>query len=758
MAAVGYREMAHNKAILPDCKFDGSDKVPIRQYLMEFELYTELNEWNDEKAAKYLAVHLTGDAKAFLHELIQSDAAITKSYTSLKERLLERYEGGLATLRYVREWQQRKRNGGEGLHQFVTDLRLKYERAFPAPTPEVEPPALEGLSEENKERLAALLKNENKKGRREEYGEKRELNLKIQFINGLPTNLQEILIVDDGLLKKPLDQIIKRVASIEAEKGGEEPLQPVAGAAEVHVDGVSRNKRRWGPRSNDICRRCGSKGHWARSCPSLWKKGGQAAAVNSAELQAGSTTCYYVLGQIGDTQVPCLMDPGSQVSLINSDVLDTSNLQIEPSAVRPLSINQQPIVIQGRTQCKVHMSSLETNWQFLVVKGITVAVVLGVDFIKANHKCRWGVADGSWWFDNTEIPLWHPPEQTAGEQQSVAVCHCKVDIQPRHQTIIQMRTLDRSSGTGMVFESKGVPQGVLLSKTLVNPKENGKFFVRAINYSTETITLFKNQKLGAVEQSETITNLPQMPTEFLGSSAVNIELADADGDRKQKLKDLVQEYNDVFSAEKQDIGQYQGVQHHIQLIPDAVPVRQPLRRLPIAYQEPVKQQLRQMLNNGIIEKSTSPWASPLVIVKKPSGDIRICVDYRKVNEQTVKDSHPLPNITATLDRMTGAKWFSSFDLTSGYYQIEVAPQDREATAFISPYGLFQYRRMPFGLCNAPSTFQRVIDDLTQVLNLEDLVTYLDDIICFHETFENHLAGIRRVLEMCRGANLKLSPN
>ena len=88
MAAVGYREMAHNKAILPDCKFDGSDKVPIRQYLMEFELYTELNEWNDEKAAKYLAVHLTGNAKAFLHELIQSDAAITKSYTSAVVRTL----------------------------------------------------------------------------------------------------------------------------------------------------------------------------------------------------------------------------------------------------------------------------------------------------------------------------------------------------------------------------------------------------------------------------------------------------------------------------------------------------------------------------------------------------------------------------------------------------------------------------------------------------------------------------------------------
>ena len=143
----------------------------------------------------------------------------------------------------------------------------------------------------------------------------------------------------------------------------------------------------------------------------------------------------------------------------------------------------------------------------------------------------------------------------------------------------------------------------------------------------------------------------------------------------------------------------------------------------------------------IIEWSTSAWASPLVVVKKPSGDLRICVDYRRVNEQTVKDSHPLPNITATLNELAGARWFSSFDLVSGYYQIEVLPEDREITAFVSPCGLFQYRHMPFSLSNALFTFQRVIDNLTQVLNKEDLVTYLDDLICFHKTFPEHLAGI-----------------
>jgi len=117
--------------------------------LAEFDLYVELNEWNDARAAKYLAVHLTDDAKAFLHELIQRDATATDSYKALKQHLLSRYEGGLATLRYTREWQQRVKRGDESLHQFLTDLRLRYERAFPSPP--VLPPQPEVISDLSEE-------------------------------------------------------------------------------------------------------------------------------------------------------------------------------------------------------------------------------------------------------------------------------------------------------------------------------------------------------------------------------------------------------------------------------------------------------------------------------------------------------------------------------------------------------------------------------------------------------------------------------
>jgi len=122
-----------------------------------------------------------------------------------------------------------------------------------------------------------------------------------------------------------------------------------------------------------------------------------------------------------------------------------------------------------------------------------------------------------------------------------------------------------------------------------------------------------------------------------------------------------------------------------------------------------------MLEDGIIEKSTSEWASPLVIVRKPSGNLRIYVDYRRLNEATRVASYPLPNMTETLERLADAKFSTTIDIVSGYHQIELAPQDRYKTGFVSPFGLFQYCRLPFGLAGAPGTFQAVIEDMLQVL-------------------------------------------
>ena len=280
--------------------------------------------------------------------------------------------------------------------------------------------------------------------------------------------------------------------------------------------------------------------------------------------------------------------------------------------------------------------------------------------------------------------------------------------------------------------------------------------MKAINLSDETAILFKNQKVGIItdivdcsdplnlsreEDGPTVSHITNdTPVGHVKELGIDLSDSDLSAIQRGQLEDLLLSYADVFSKGKRDIGKYTaGVQHHIPLKAGATPVKQQLCRVPFSYQEGVKSDLKDMLEDGVIERSTSEWASPLVIVRKPSGDLRIFVDYRKLNEAARVASYPLPNMTETLDQ-----FFTTIDMVSGYHQIEVAPEDPHKTAFVSPFGLFQYCRLPFGLAGAPGTFQAVIEDMLQVLDAEDVMAYLDDVICFHSGFEEHLKGIGRL--------------
>jgi hypothetical protein len=165
-----------------------------------------------------------------------------------------------------------------------------------------------------------------------------------------------------------------------------------------------------------------------------------------------------------------------------------------------------------------------------------------------------------------------------------------------------------------------------------------------------------------------------------------------------------------------------------------------------------------MLEGGVVEPSASPWASPIVLVQKKDGSTRFCVDYRKLNEVTRKDAYPLPRIDATLDTLHGSWWFSTLDLLSGYWQVEVAESDRPKTAFCTTEGLFQFRVMPFGLCNAPATFQRLMDLVLAGLQWGECLVYLDDVIVLGRTFQEHLCNLRSVLQRLLDSGLRLRPS
>ena len=165
-----------------------------------------------------------------------------------------------------------------------------------------------------------------------------------------------------------------------------------------------------------------------------------------------------------------------------------------------------------------------------------------------------------------------------------------------------------------------------------------------------------------------------------------------------------------------------------------------------------------MLEKRVISPSKSPWASPIVLVKKKDGTTRFCVDYRKVNDVTRKDAYPIPRVDDTLDMLSGSTWFTTLDLKSGYWQVEVAEEHREKTAFCTQEGLFEFNVMPFGLCNAPATFQRLMNSVLAGLQWSTCLVYIDDIIIVGKTFDEHLKNLQHIFECLKQAGLKVQPH
>ncbi|TWW54009.1 Retrovirus-related Pol polyprotein from transposon opus [Takifugu flavidus] len=171
--------------------------------------------------------------------------------------------------------------------------------------------------------------------------------------------------------------------------------------------------------------------------------------------------------------------------------------------------------------------------------------------------------------------------------------------------------------------------------------------------------------------------------------------------------------------------------------------------------EAVRLHINQLLESQVICEHSSPYASPIVLVRKKDGGLRLCVDYRLLNSKTRKDAVPLPRIEESLDALSGAHWFSTLDLASGYNQVPVAEQDRPKAAFCTPFGLFEFNRMPFGLCNAPSTFQWLMQRMFGDQQGQSLLLYLDDIIIFSSSVEQHLQRLEMVLGRLQGQGLKV---
>ena len=237
----------------------------------------------------------------------------------------------------------------------------------------------------------------------------------------------------------------------------------------------------------------------------------------------------------------------------------------------------------------------------------------------------------------------------------------------------------------------------------------------------------------------------------LGVDAMKLTLT-----QKDELVKLLLQYSDVFALEEKELGVTSAAQHTIDT-GDHPPIHQHPRRVPHALKGRIQELIDDMMQRNVIRPSQSPWASPVVLVTKHDGSTRFCVDYRRLNSLTKLDTFPLPRIDDYLDTLAGAKYFSALDLASGYWQVMMEPSSREKTAFVTHAGLYEFNVMPFGLCNAPATFQRLMNNVLSGLVPQACLDYIDDVLVYGRTFEQHQENLEAVLRRLRDAGLKLKP-
>ena len=233
----------------------------------------------------------------------------------------------------------------------------------------------------------------------------------------------------------------------------------------------------------------------------------------------------------------------------------------------------------------------------------------------------------------------------------------------------------------------------------------------------------------------------------------NLDSTEITDSEKHELRNLLRKFDDLFVSENGALGRTKVVKHRINT--SGSPIRQPLHRQPESLKGDMNEEVRKMLSRGVIRPSSSPWSSPVVMVRKKNGSWRFCIDYRKLNAVTHQDAYPLPRIDATLESLAGSTLFTTLDLASGYWQVEIEEDDKEKTAFSTKKGHFEFNVMPFGLTNAPATFQRLMECILAGLTGEQCLIYIDDIIVFSASFPEHLERLTNVFLKLQDAGLKL---
>ena len=489
----------------------------------------------------------------------------------------------------------------------------------------------------------------------------------------------------------------------------------------------------------------------------------------------------YVSGSLLGEEVEWLIDTGCNVTILSADVFNRIPVHRRPklhkSEQRLGQADGTPLDVVGEIVVTLMIGPQKYRSR-VIVASCLMDGLLGMDLLQLSGACL-DLQNGTVRLCGREVPTYR-----GGENSCCRVTVAEtVTIRAGHRVIVETQPLTKVRDGNWLVEPLAKPlSGMLAVAKSVVSGEKGFVPVEVMNPSGEDCVLYKGTHAATLQPVELVDRLqPDLAKaegneENFPSTRGVRRVSPVDPDKLEPeieklfediehpltqneqgtVRAMLARNQGVFKTEGKSLGRTTLVKHDIKTTTEQ-PIKQRARRIPIHQREVAEQEVEKMLKEDIIEPSHSPWASPIVLVRKKDGSTRFCVDYRKLNAVSIKDAYPLPRIDDTLDSLAGATCFSTLDLASGYWQVGLTEEAQTKSAFVTHSGLYQFKVMPYGLTNAPSTFERLMERVLQGLQWQICLVYIDDVIIYSRTVEEHVSRLELVLQKLAEAGLKLKP-
>jgi transposase InsO family protein len=507
-----------------------------------------------------------------------------------------------------------------------------------------------------------------------------------------------------------------------------------------------------------------------------------------------------VQGHVQGVSVELLVDTGASCTLVSGEIfgkLPVEEVKIERVVGRKFQLaDGTPLRTYGACQVNISLGT-ETVRHEVIGADISDPGIIGFDFLEA-HGCLLDLGRKRLEVKGVEVPCIRDTEKEKIQVKYIAQVKSDIIVPEGSEAVVEVELqMSDLVPEVLVLEPRhSFEEKYCLKMAAVMIQTGRPMFVRVMNTSDLPIKIYQGTRVADAEPVEQILKigseedidnmLSNMTIRKVGnvltsqapekncmhpSKSEQMEIPEyltdlfkrstegMTAEQAAQVKNLLINNAGAFQKNKEDLGKLNS-KFGVHEIPtgDAAPIKQAPRRTPIAFKGAEQEEIEKMLRMDVIRPSTSPWASPVVLVRKKDGSTRFCVDYTKLNKFVTSISYPLPRIDECIDSLSGATSFSSMDLACGYWQIPVKESDKAKTAFATKSGLYEFNQLPFGLTNAPSTFERCMEMVLRHCQWKTCLIYLDDIICFGNSFQQHLERLNEILQKLIEAGLKLKPS